>query len=243
MTEIEGSAAVAVGIDAAVVANHHIVVRRPEAGRTGTVVEDFVVPPTLAGAGTVDQAAGGVAGRSRCRGADIDDVAAVVGRPRRCRGRVVARGQPALGPAAVRVWRARTSPTRSTPWCCPVPASSSSCARPAPRMRPSWPCDGPRNAGARPSWTPIGACAASCLRPAGRSPLVRIDDRLVDQRPPLVGPRRGCFGHRDTMAQGRHPTGGVTAGGLRSALPRTYDWPSSPNVFDHLPKSDLVDRE
>jgi ethylbenzene dioxygenase subunit alpha len=38
MTEIEGSAAVAVGIDAAVVANHHIVVRRPEAGRPGTVI-------------------------------------------------------------------------------------------------------------------------------------------------------------------------------------------------------------
>jgi hypothetical protein len=49
MTEIEGSAAVAVGIDAAVVANHHIVVRQPEAGRSGTVVDDFVVPPTLAG--------------------------------------------------------------------------------------------------------------------------------------------------------------------------------------------------
>jgi transposase len=49
MRELEGSAAVAVGIDAAVVANHHIVVRRPEAGRPGTVVDDFVVPPTLAG--------------------------------------------------------------------------------------------------------------------------------------------------------------------------------------------------
>ena len=49
MTIVEGSAAVAVGIDAAVVANHHIVVRRPEAGRPGTVVDDFVVPPTLAG--------------------------------------------------------------------------------------------------------------------------------------------------------------------------------------------------
>lgn len=40
---------VAVGIDAAVVANHHIVVRRPEAGGRGTVVDDFVVSPTLAG--------------------------------------------------------------------------------------------------------------------------------------------------------------------------------------------------
>src|SRR5918996_6437140 len=49
MTIMEGSAAVAVGIDAAVVANHHVVVRRPEAGRPGTMVDDFVVPPTLAG--------------------------------------------------------------------------------------------------------------------------------------------------------------------------------------------------
>jgi transposase len=49
MTIIEGSAVVAVGIDAAVVANHHVVVRRPEAGRPGTMVDDFVVPPTLAG--------------------------------------------------------------------------------------------------------------------------------------------------------------------------------------------------
>jgi transposase len=49
MAVIEGSAAVAVGIDAAVVANHHIVVRRPEAGRPGTVIDDFVVSPTLVG--------------------------------------------------------------------------------------------------------------------------------------------------------------------------------------------------
>ena len=44
----EGSA-VAIGIDAAVVANHHIVVRRPEAGRSGEVVDDFVAAPTLSG--------------------------------------------------------------------------------------------------------------------------------------------------------------------------------------------------
>jgi transposase len=44
----EGSA-VAVGIDAAVVANHRVVVRRPVAGGPGVVVDDFVVPPTLAG--------------------------------------------------------------------------------------------------------------------------------------------------------------------------------------------------
>ena len=50
MSIIEGNAAaVAVGIDAAVVANHHVVVRRPEAGQPGTVVDEFVVSPTLAG--------------------------------------------------------------------------------------------------------------------------------------------------------------------------------------------------
>jgi len=45
----EGSCAVAIGIDAAVVANHHIVVRRPQAGHAGEVVDDFTAPPTLAG--------------------------------------------------------------------------------------------------------------------------------------------------------------------------------------------------
>jgi transposase len=45
----EGSCAVAIGIDAAVVANHHIVVRGPQAGRTGEVVDDFTAGPTLAG--------------------------------------------------------------------------------------------------------------------------------------------------------------------------------------------------
>lgn len=44
----EGSA-VAIGIDAAVVANHRIVVRRPEPGRSGEVIDDFTAGPTLAG--------------------------------------------------------------------------------------------------------------------------------------------------------------------------------------------------
>ncbi len=48
MTPHEGSA-VAIGIDAAVVANHHIIVRRPEAGRPGEVVDNFTAGPTLAG--------------------------------------------------------------------------------------------------------------------------------------------------------------------------------------------------
>jgi transposase len=45
---IEDSA-VAIGIDAAVVANHHIIVRRPEPGRPGRIVDDFVTSPTLDG--------------------------------------------------------------------------------------------------------------------------------------------------------------------------------------------------
>jgi hypothetical protein len=44
----EGSA-VAVGIDAAVVANHHIVVRRAVAGEAGVVLEDFAAAPSLSG--------------------------------------------------------------------------------------------------------------------------------------------------------------------------------------------------
>ncbi len=50
----EGSP-IAVGIDAAVVANHHVVVRRPVAGGPGEVVEDFVVPPTLSGMATLSK--------------------------------------------------------------------------------------------------------------------------------------------------------------------------------------------
>ncbi len=49
MTRREGSSAVAIGIDAAVVAKHHIIVRRPEAGRAGEVIDDFTAGPTLAG--------------------------------------------------------------------------------------------------------------------------------------------------------------------------------------------------
>ena len=49
MARREGSGAVAIGIDAAVVAKHHIIVRRPEAGRAGEVIDDFTAGPTLAG--------------------------------------------------------------------------------------------------------------------------------------------------------------------------------------------------
>ena len=37
------------GIDAAVVANRHVVVRHPQAGRKGEVVEEFADAPSLAG--------------------------------------------------------------------------------------------------------------------------------------------------------------------------------------------------
>jgi hypothetical protein len=38
-----------VGIDAAVVANHRVVVRRPRAGEPGEVIDDLEPVPTLAG--------------------------------------------------------------------------------------------------------------------------------------------------------------------------------------------------
>ena len=46
--DTEGSA-VAIGIDAAVVADHHVMVRRREPQGPGTIIEEFKVPPTLAG--------------------------------------------------------------------------------------------------------------------------------------------------------------------------------------------------
>jgi transposase len=57
----EGSA-VAVGIDAAVVANHHVIVRRPEAGGAGVVIDDFVVAPTLSGLATLTKRLGAYPG-------------------------------------------------------------------------------------------------------------------------------------------------------------------------------------
>ena len=46
----EGSA-VAIGIDAAVVADHHVMVRQRDAQGPGTVLEEFTVAPTLVGMG------------------------------------------------------------------------------------------------------------------------------------------------------------------------------------------------
>ena len=45
---LEGSG-VTVGLDAAVVANHHVIVRRPSPFGPGEVVANFVAAPTLAG--------------------------------------------------------------------------------------------------------------------------------------------------------------------------------------------------
>lgn len=46
---IEGSGPVAVGIDAAVVADHHVTIRGPEKGQHGEVLDRFSVPSTLVG--------------------------------------------------------------------------------------------------------------------------------------------------------------------------------------------------
>lgn len=59
--DIEGSA-VAVGIDAAVVANHHVVIRRAVAGRAGETLEQFMVPPTLSGLSTLTKRLGAYPG-------------------------------------------------------------------------------------------------------------------------------------------------------------------------------------
>jgi hypothetical protein len=126
MAELEGSAAVAIGIDAAVVANHDVVVRRPEAGRPGTVDEDFVVPPTLGGME-----------RSPKRLVSWPGAVAVA-EPTSMTWLPLSI---ALGNAGVELslvgnrdsarlrsprWLARTSRIRSTPGCCRGPASSSS---------------------------------------------------------------------------------------------------------------------
>jgi hypothetical protein len=49
LVPLEATNPVAIGIDAAVVANHHVVVRRPGVSGAGETLEDFVVAPTLAG--------------------------------------------------------------------------------------------------------------------------------------------------------------------------------------------------
>ncbi len=46
--DTEGSA-VAIGIDAAVVADHHVMVRQLETRGPGTVLEEFHIAPTLVG--------------------------------------------------------------------------------------------------------------------------------------------------------------------------------------------------
>ena len=46
---LEGSSRVAVGIDAAIVADHQVTLRRPESGGPGVIVERFKVPSTIVG--------------------------------------------------------------------------------------------------------------------------------------------------------------------------------------------------
>jgi hypothetical protein len=70
---------VQVGIDAAVVANHHVCVRAIGVdGRERT--ERFLAAPTLAGLALLTRRLFAVSGRGGGRGADVDDVAVVVGR-------------------------------------------------------------------------------------------------------------------------------------------------------------------
>lgn len=47
--ELNGSGPVAVGIDAAIVADHQVTLRRPQLGRNGDIVERFKIPSTLVG--------------------------------------------------------------------------------------------------------------------------------------------------------------------------------------------------
>ncbi|HSF86979.1 MAG TPA: hypothetical protein VLG28_15150 [Acidimicrobiia bacterium] len=51
----DSNAVMMVGIDAAVTAKHRVVVRRPEAGGPGVVVDDFEASPTLAGPDRLSQ--------------------------------------------------------------------------------------------------------------------------------------------------------------------------------------------
>ena len=55
MGTLKDTEALTVGIDAAVTANHHVIVRRPEPGGVGVIVEDFMVPPTLDGLGRLSK--------------------------------------------------------------------------------------------------------------------------------------------------------------------------------------------
>jgi transposase len=55
MGTLQDTEAVTVGIDAAVTANHHVVVRRPEPGGTGVIVDEFTVAPTLDGLARLGQ--------------------------------------------------------------------------------------------------------------------------------------------------------------------------------------------
>ncbi len=91
--------------------------------RPGTVVEEFGAPPTLAG---LERLVKKLAVYPGCRGrrADIDDLAAAGARAGRrgCSLALVSNTQ-LLG--CVERWRAKTSPTASTPRCCGAPMSCS----------------------------------------------------------------------------------------------------------------------
>lgn len=129
----------AAGIDAAVTANHHVVVRRPEPGGVGDIVDDFAVAPTLDGLAKLGRRLADCGAHVAVAeptsmswlalSIALDDVGidlALVG------SRHVARLRGAVSGS--------TSPTSSTPSCCHVPVRSSRCARPCCPTRRRWHC-------------------------------------------------------------------------------------------------------
>jgi hypothetical protein len=132
---------VTVGIDAAVTANHHVVVRLAEPGGVGLIVEDFTVPPTLDGLARLRERLAardvrlavaeptsmtwlGLSIALREAGIDL----ALLG------SRHVARLRGALS------GKSKSDSTRS---CCRAPVSCSLCSPRRCRTRPRWRCSAP----------------------------------------------------------------------------------------------------
>jgi hypothetical protein len=165
----EGSA-VAIGIDAAVVADHHVMVRQRDAQGPGTVLEEFTVAPTLVGmerlAKKLSAYPGAVAVAEPTSmtwlplALALDEAGcsfALVGNRHAGRLRGALAG--------------RTSPTSSTPRCCRGPGSSSPSLKPASLMPPSWRCDERSCCATRRCSTPTAPVDAYSRRPGGPIPM------------------------------------------------------------------------
>ena len=152
--DTEGSA-VAIGIDAAVVADHHVMVRRREAQGPGTIIEEFKVPPTLAG---MERLAKRLSAYPR---------AVAVAEPTSMTWLPLALALEQAGCSFALVGNRHSSrlrgalagknnPTSSTPRCSPMPTSSSPWLLPVSPTPPSLGCEG-------------RCCCATrrCSRPAG----------------------------------------------------------------------------